>query len=36
MKSVGLIIVGDSIIRNKSGKNSYDWSNILVKNLKKF
>ena len=35
MKSVGLIIVGDSIIRNKSGKNSYDWSNILVKNLKK-
>ena len=33
MRSVGLTIIGDSIIKNNLGKKSYDWSNQLTKNL---
>ena len=34
MKSIGLTIIGDSIIKNKKKNKLYDWSKQLTKKLK--
>ena len=33
-KNIGITIIGDSIIKNKKGKNIYDWSKLLRNKLK--